>query len=406
MGEFLQVVNYQEAVTRLSDNFPTRLVGNIPLSTACGQVLAQPIVSPEDMPAFNRSTVDGYALAASDSFGASESLPAFLQQVGEIQMGKAANLEIRPGTCVWMPTGGMLPKASDAVIMVEYTEHMGEDTILIYRPAGPGENVMLQGEDIRQGQVLYQPGHVLRSQDIGLLASLGIQTLSAYRPYKIGIISTGDEVIPIEAVLQPGQVRDVNTYALAAAIQTLGHQPVCYPLVRDNRDRLQQSVSQALEENDIVLMSGGSSVGIADMTMEVLLSFQGAQLLFHGVAAKPGKPTLGIRIDSKVVVGLPGHPVSAIMMFHVLLAPLLRGSKPFAFPAVASQNIASQAGRDDFIPVQLVEHNGRYTAQPLLGKSGLMGILARADGYIHIPYTQQGILAGQDCQVWLFNTGV
>lgn len=402
MSEFLQVVNYQEAAARLSDTFPARHVENSPLSKACGRVLAQSIVSPDDMPAFNRSTVDGYALAASDSFGASESLPAFLQQVGEIQMGKAADLEIRPGTCVWMPTGGMLPKASDAVIMVEYTERMGEDTILIYRPAGPGENVMLQGEDIRQGQVVYQPGHVLRSQDIGLLASLGIQILPVYQPYKIGIISTGDEIMPIEAVLQPGQVRDVNTYALAAAIQTLGHQPVCYPLVKDNRDRLQQSVSQALEVNDVVLMSGGSSVGIADMTMEVLLGFQGAELMFHGVAAKPGKPTLGIRIGSKVVVGLPGHPVSAIMMFHVLLAPLLRGSKPMAFPSVASQNIASQAGRDDFIPVQLVEDNGQYTAQPLLGKSGLMGILARADGYIHIPYTQQGILAGQDCQVWLF----
>lgn len=402
MGEFLQVVKYQEAVERLKKYFPSRAVIEVHLLESAGRVLAAEVNSPEDIPSFHRSTVDGYAVNAEDSFGASESLPAFLEFKGEVMMGQEAGLTLKKGQCSWIPTGGMLPEGTNAAVMVEYTEKLGNDTVLVYRPVGPGENVMLKGEDIRAGQALFIPGKRLRSQDIGLAASLGIQKLPVYEPYRVGIISTGNEIVPMDQKPMIGQVRDVNTYSLASAVKSYGSIAHHYSLVLDDFDALKQAVEKGLAENDVLLLSGGSSVGVMDVTLDVLLDFEGAELLFHGLAVKPGKPTIGVKIGSKLVIGLPGHPVSALMMFYIVCAPFLAPEAAQSIWVKSGQNIASQAGRDDFIPVFIENSGPAPIARPLLGKSGLMSILAQANAYIHIPYEQQGIAAGEDIKAYLF----
>lgn len=402
MGEFLKVLGFREAVQGIKDNFPQRHIEKVGLDRACQRILAEELLSPEDMPAFTRSVVDGYAVRAEDTFGSSESLPAYLAFKGEVRMGQLADLELLPGQCGWIPTGGMLPATCNAAVMVEYTEKLSDDTVLIYKPVGPWENIMQKGEDIQKGQMVFRSGHLLRPQDIGLLASLGISSLSVYKPVDIGLLSTGDEIVPIEKKPQAGEVRDVNSYSLAAAIESCGAIPRNYPLVRDDFDSLKQAVERGLQENDVLMLSGGSSVGVMDVSLDVLLSFPESSLIFHGIALKPGKPTLAVKIGNKLVIGLPGHPVSALMVFYIVCAPALRHKPLLTTEARISLNLASQAGRDDFVPVQLKEENDELIAAPLLGKSGLMSILSQADGYIHIPYEKQGIKADSRIRVCLF----
>jgi len=403
MNEFLQIVTFGEALALLKDNFPKRGLINIPLAEAVECIVASDIMSPEALPAFNRSTVDGYAVNAADTYGASESLPAFMIYAGEVSMGRAADITLASGHCAWIPTGGMLPGRANAAVMVEYTEKLADDTVLIYRPVGPWENTMQTGEDVASGQLLFKAGHRLRPQDVGLLASLGVLEVLAYDAFKVGIISTGNEIIPVSEQPLIGQVRDVNSLALAAAVQQCGALVKNYPIVPDDFDRLREAVDQALAENDVVLLSGGSSVGVKDITLDVLLQCPGANLLFHGLAVKPGKPTLGVGIGEKLAIGLPGHPVSALMMFHIICAPLLRSEPSLWREGKLEFNLASQPGRDDFIPVQIKEAaGGAILVHPLLGKSGLMSILAQADGYIHIGYQQQGLKGGEQVRVVLF----
>ncbi len=402
MPEFLKVLNYEIASQLVRDNFPPQAIEYVPLEACNTRILALDVTSPEDMPAFNRSTVDGYAVRAEDTFGSSESLPGMLYYVDTVRMGKKPQFTIASGQCAWIPTGGMLPPGSNAAVMVEYCEKLGDDTILVSRPVAPGENVMYQGEDIGLGTVVFRAGKIMKAQDIGLLASLGIERVPVFKPYKLGIISTGDEVIPLHQTPAPGQVRDVNSYAIAAAIESRGAVPQRYPLVEDDRASLRQAVAKALGENDIVIMSGGSSVGAADYSLEVMLSFPEAEMIFHGIAVKPGKPTIGVRVGQQLIIGLPGHPVSALMVFNILCAQVINPGAVQQVDAQITVNVASQPGRDDFIPVQIGGTKEKREAKPLLGKSGLMSILAQADGYVHIPYEKQGIKAGETVKVTLF----
>ncbi len=402
MPEFLKVLTYQNARQLIKNHFPTQVIEYLTLEKCNNRVLALDMTSPEDMPAFNRSTVDGYAVRAEDTFGSSESLPGMLDYTDSVQMGREPQFTIANGQCAWIPTGGMLPLGSNAAIMVEYTEKLGEDTILVSRPVAPGENVMLKGEDIKQGSIIFRTGKILKAQDIGLLSSLGIDSVPVFRPYHIGILSTGDEIIPVRQVPAIGQVRDVNSYSIAAALESCGALPQRYPLVEDDIASLHQAVDKALHENDVVIMSGGSSVGVADYSVGVMLSFPDAEMLFHGIAVKPGKPTVGVRVGNKLIIGLPGHPVSALMVFNILCASIISPHLVRQVDAQITLNIASQPGRDDFCPVQLEEELDGRKAKPLLGKSGLMSILAQADGYVHIPYEKQGIRAGEMVKVNLF----
>lgn len=402
MSEFFRVIKYEEAINHLKNNLPACSKQRVKIIDAGGKILAQDVICPEDIPAFDRSTVDGYAVRAEDTFGSSESMPAFLEYLGEIKMGDTARYNLEPGQCVWVPTGGMLPINANAVVMVEYTDKLGQDTVLINRPVAPGENVLQRGEDAKKGQEILKRGKLLRPQDIGFLASLGIDQIEVFKPYSIGIISTGDEIIPVDEEPTGAQIRDVNTYSLTTGVLACGCNVKNYPIIKDDFHELKTCLKDALGENDIVLISGGSSVGVMDVTLSVLKSFPDCQVLFHGLAVKPGKPTMAAKIEEKLVVGLPGHPVSALTIFYVLLKPILSYMPSPKTKAVMKINISSQAGRDDFIPVAL-EGNGEIKgAWPLLGKSGMMSILAMADGYIHIPYEKQGILTGEKLEVILF----
>lgn len=365
MKEFLKVVHFTEALNMVKTNFPGARQQLIDIKAAYNRVLSQEVLSKENLPAFNRSTIDGYAVIAEDTFGSSESLPSFLNQSGEVIMGEKSQVELKPGQCWWIPTGGMLPPGANAAVMVEHTEKIGEDTVLVYKPVGPFENVMKEGEEVARGQKILGPGKVLGPQDIGMLASLGINQILVNQPYKIGLISTGDEVIPVDQIPRPGQIRDVNTYTLAAAVQSCGGIPTPFPIVEDSFAMLKETVEKALIECDAVILSGGSSVGIKDMAVDVLLSFPDSELLFHGIAVKPGKPTLAARIGKKIVIGLPGHPVSALMMFFIICRPALWPKPLPSVPAQLSINIASQAGRDDFVPVRLIKNGETFLAQPL-----------------------------------------
>ena len=402
MPEFLKVLRYQSACQLIKENFPAREIEYLPLEKCNQRVLAMDMTSPEDMPSFSRSTVDGYAVRAEDTFGSSESLPGMLNYVGAVEMGLEPQFSIDNGQCAWIPTGGMLPRGSNAAVMVEYTEKLGEDTVLLSRPVAPGENVMHKGEDIGRGALIFRSGKMLKAKDIGLLASLGIESIPVFKPYRIGILSTGDEIIPLNQVPNIGQVRDVNSHSIAAAIESCGAVPQRYPLVEDDFAALRTAIYLALEENDVLILSGGSSVGVADFSVEVMLSMPDSEMLFHGIAVKPGKPTIGVRAGKKLIIGLPGHPVSALMVFNILCAPVINPLTLQMVEARLSINVASQAGRDDFVPVLLQEDDRGWQAQPLLGKSGLMSMLAQADGFVHIAYEKQGLKAGEIVKVNLF----
>ncbi len=402
MPEFLKVLTYQSARQLIVDHFPAREVEYLPLEMCNHRVLAMDIASPEDIPAFARSTVDGYAVRAEDTFGSSESLPGMMECINVVTMGEEPQFEIGNAECAWIPTGGMLPPGSNASVMVEYTDKLGDNTVLVSRPVAPGENVMQKGEDVSRGKLIFSSGRTLKAQEIGLLASLGIDRVPVFRPYHIGILSTGDEIIDLDQVPTVGQVRDVNSYSLAAALESCGAAPRRYPLVDDNLAALQRAVATALQDNDVLIMSGGSSVGVADYSIDVMLSFPDSEMLFHGIAVKPGKPTIGVRVGEKLIIGLPGHPVSALMVFYILCAPVISSGSVRQVEARMTVNVASQPGRDDFIPVQLLEDDEIPQAKPLLGKSGLMSIIAQADGYVHIAYEKQGIKAGDLVKVNLF----
>lgn len=402
MREFLNVVEYEKAIALLEEYRPQTNIEKINILNAYGRILAEDIYSPEEQPPFTRSTVDGYAVRAADTFGSSESIPAFLDIVGEVVMGEETLKEIGTSQCMWIPTGGMLPKGADGTVMVEYTEKLDDNLVLINRPISPGENIMLKGEDVKKDLLIYNEGKMLVAQDIGMLAALGISEVSVYSTLRVGIISTGDEIIPINQNPNLGQIRDVNSYALASAIHSCRLNPTVYPIIKDDFASLKKAVKIGLEENDILLLSGGSSVGIADVTLDVLLDFNNAKLLFHGLAVKPGKPTMAVNIENKIVIGLPGHPVSALMMFNIICRPILtRETYPVTW-ATLDANIASQAGRDDFVPVKIDFQEGQKIATPLLGKSGLMSILAQADGFIKISHEKQGLLKGSQVEIFLF----
>lgn len=383
----------------------------IPISETLDRVLNREIVCEEDMPGFSRSSMDGYAVRSKDTFGASDSLPAFLELAGEVVMGREPEGSVDQGKAMRISTGGMIPEGADAVVMLEYCNSVDEKTIEVSRTVAPLENVIGKGDDFRKGDVIFKKGTVLRPQDIGLLAGLGMQKISVYQKPKVGIISTGDEVIPIDQKPGPGQVRDINSYTLSAFCLQAGAVPVNMGLCKDNFEEMREKAASVLDTCDTVWISGGSSVGVRDMTVKVLESFEGMELLVHGIAISPGKPTIIARIGRKAVFGLPGHVASAMVVAEIFLNPFLAGlaGKAFAFgnvhqslQAVLERNVESASGRDDYIRVKLRERGGRLFAEPVFGKSGLISTLVEADGLVKIDRNREGLYKGQAVSVMLF----
>ncbi len=384
-------------------------VKRVSIPEALGRRVAGDITAKEDVPGFDRSTMDGFAVMARDTFGATESLPAYLDVDGEIFMGKEASQSIAGGRTWRVPTGGMLPPGADAVVMVEHTEELDSSTIGVTKSVAPGENIVRRGEDVSSGSVVLTRGHSIRPQDLGFLAAVGIHFLEVEEPFRVTIISTGDEVVPPDRIPGPGQVRDINSYALYGLARQCGAFPVMAGIIRDDFQALQEVMEKALTCSEMVLISGGSSVGTRDVSSRVIESMGKPGVLFHGISIKPGKPTIGAVVDGKPIFGLPGHPVSAMVVFTLLVEPLLKmGRYPlneteklleFPLRAKINRNIRSAAGREDYLRVSLKVEQGEVLAEPVLGKSGLIGTMVRAGGLAHISIEKEGVEAGE--YVWV-----
>lgn len=373
---------------------------------ACGRILAQDVLSGCDVPDFHRSTVDGYAVVSKDTAGAGDTLPVFLALAGTVEMGKPAGISISSGQCAYVPTGGMLPEGADAVVMVEYSEAFDENSVALYEAAAYGQNVVYPGEDICRGDMLLRRSTKIRPQEVGALAAAGILEIPVYAPLRLTIISTGDELVSPQTVPAPGQIRDINTYALSSLAVQKGYKIVGSHVLPDEESLLERSVSEAMACSDVVIISGGSSKGKKDLTEEIVARVSRPGVLISGLAIKPGKPTiLGYDAASATVLcGLPGHPVSAMMVFETLLGWLsdaLTGQKlPYPVPARISCNLAGSPGKTTCQPVALEWENGEYSARPIFGKSGLITTLTRSDGYIVIDRNKEGLKKGETVLVY------
>jgi len=408
MSELFTVHTPPDALALFNAHFqPTPQAERVPIHAALDRILAEPLVSPQDLPNFRRSTMDGYAVFAEDTYGASSTLPAFLTVIGEVPMGAASHISLGVGEAALVHTGGMVPDGANAVVMVENTQRVDADSIEIMKPVADGENVIQIGEDIRSGDQVLGPGRQLRPQDIGGLVALGITQVAVTIPPRVAIISTGDEVVPPDQPMAPGQVRDINSYTLAALVTRAGGEPIRYGIVPDDRQALEDAAAKAHAEADMVVMSAGSSVSYRDMSVDVIDGLGEPGVLAHGLSVRPGKPTILAVADGVPVFGLPGNPVSAMVIFDLVVTPTIRSMLGVAdqvrqqVQARLDRNIASVSGREDYVQVRLEERDGERWAVPVFGKSNLIYTLVNAEGTIKISLDSNGIRAGEPVTVYL-----
>ena len=403
-GETLSVRAALQLITKnISSITPEETV---PIADSYGRVLSRDIISPEDLPGFARSTVDGYAVLSADTFGS----PAYINVIGEVFMGapniKQSPLKLQRGEAAKIPTGGMLPDGADAVLMFEHAQEIDGSIIEAQRQLAPGENVIAKDEDVKKGEHLLGAGSRIRPADAALLAGLGIREVAAHARPRVSIISTGDEIVPYDSPLGPGLIRDTNSFAMAGLIAERGGLAIRRGIIRDEYAALREALLGSLADSDMALISGGSSVGVRDMVSRVIE--ENGRIIFHGVSMKPGKPFIAGVVRGIPVFGLPGHPVSAIQCFETFVAPaidivsgLRKSRRACTLTASLAKSVRSQAGRHDFFRVRLEERDGALYAIPVLGKSGLLSTLLRADGVIEVPPDRLGIEEGEPVEVRL-----
>lgn len=416
MAEFFNVLPPDEARALLLRHLEARIATEqLETQQALGRVTAAPLYASHALPTFRRSTMDGYALRAADTYGASESLPAFVQVVDEVAMGRAAEVALERGQAAVVHTGGMIPAAADAVVQIEHTQAAGENSdklpfeIEVFRAVAVGQNILQVGEDVAKGVEILPAGHQIRPQDIGGLLALGITKLEVVRRPRVAILATGDEVIAPQHSPNPGQIRDINSYTLAGQVEQAGGLPVIGGIIGDDFAALQEAAAAALSDSDMLVMSAGSSVSARDMTVQVLDGLGQPGVLFHGVATRPGKPTIVGVAEGKPLLGLPGNPVSAMIQFDMFGAPAVYHLQGLKNPprkgliwARLSQNIASESGREDYVPARIADSTEGLQATPVFGKSNLIYTLVNADGLIKVPLNKAGLLAGELVEVRLF----
>jgi molybdopterin molybdotransferase len=426
MTEFLKLRTAEEAWQIFRANLtPIIDVELCPVIDGLDRVLAQDATAPHDLPTFVRSTVDGYAVRAVDTHGASAGLPAYLDVVAEVPMGAHAAFVLEPGQAALMHTGGSVPQGADAVVMLEYTHRAGQPlaadasaapviaaswspfAIEVYRPVASGENCIQIGEDVRAGEMVLAAGHALRPQDIGGLLAVGITQVRVARQPAVGIVSQGDEVVPPDQEPGPGQVRDINSYTLAGLVRRAGGIPLTYAIAPDRQEALDVAVQKAFDDADIVVVTAGSSVSYRDLTANAINRLGPPGVLVHGVAIRPGKPTILALCRGKPVFGLPGNPVSCINIFQRFVTPTIRlmlgaSSLPgCTVQARLARNIPAGSGRADFVRVRLEQRDGETWAAPVFGKSNLIYTLIRSDGVVEVPLNSNGIPAGSTVTVTL-----
>ena len=406
MKEFFKVKTIDQALGYV-DQFPRTNPESVSLMDSVGRILAEDIQSDIDLPDFPRSIMDGFAVRGASTFGASEGNPAYLVIKGTVAMGDKPNISVGPGEAVRISTGGMLPADTDSVVMIEHTEKIDDTTIEVYRSVAPGQNLIEVGEDIKKGEMILESGRKIRSQESGMLAALGIERVLVYKKPLIGIISTGDEVVGVEQSPGLGQIRDVNTYTLSGMIREIGATAIPFGIVCDDFEALLSKCTEAMAQCDMVLVSGGSSVGARDFTIDVIDALEESEILFHGISISPGKPTILANVRNKAFWGLPGHVVSAMVVFSRLVKPFIKEiggqayshRKKFRPIATLTRNLASAQGRVDYIRVRLRHENGILRAEPILGKSGLISTMAKADGLIEIDMNTEGLDEGSLVEV-------
>lgn len=372
-------------------------IKSIDLMGAEGQVLAQDIISDSPVPHFRRSTVDGYAVISKDTQGAGESIPVFLSSIEEISIGYPAKTSLKNGQCAYVPTGGMVPDGADAVVMTEFCEPFDQSSIAVYESVSVGRNLVKIGEDIKSGGMVLKKGTKLRSQEIGALASAGVTRVAVYEPLRLSIISTGDELVLPDELPGPGQVRDINTYALTSLATKHGFDVVATDVLKDDEEALRSAVSELMQKSDMVVVSGGSSQGKKDMTADIMNELSKPGVFVHGLSVKPGKPTiLGYDEQSQTaLIGLPGHPVAAMLIFVLVVIwtknKLIGQADEKCIYAKMKTNVGSSPGKTTCQMVRLIDGEGGYTAEPLFGKSGVMSTLTTADGYTLIDMNKEGL---------------
>lgn len=409
-NQLFSVKDADEVKNLLQENFSGYDMGHekVALKDSLSRITAKDIIVSEDIPGFNRSTVDGFAVHAKDTFGASEALPAILRLLPEIKIGAEVKSNLSYGHAAYVPTGGQLPQDADAMVMIEHTDDLGDGFIYVNKSVSPGNNVIYKGDDAKAGSVIIKANTLLKPKDIGAFAAAGVSSVLVKKRIKAGIISTGDEIADIDETLNGAKVRDVNSYTLYAGLLELGTQPYMYGIVPDSYDEIRKVTDRALRECDIVLISGGSSVGTYDMTCKVIDSFGKPGIFVHGIAMKPGKPTIIAKVRDKAIFGLPGHPVSAYFIFKVFVShtfKVLNGLNhefKASIKAYTAFNFPSNDGREEYVPVRLEETERKILAHPVFAKSGLITTLTEASGYIKISRGAEGVVAGQEVEVLPF----
>ncbi|WP_066072867.1 molybdopterin molybdotransferase MoeA [Neobacillus soli] len=405
--QFFKVKTVEETLALIEENIPAIKQTEVrALEDALHFILAESVMAKENVPGFDRSTVDGYAVRAKDTYGSSESMPGFLNIAGEVKMGTVPDSEVKPGEAVYVPTGGMMPAGSDSVIMIEHCEEL--DSLLnTYKQVAPGENVIRKGEDIRDGEMLLSAGTKLRPQELGALAALGIADVTVFRQLKVGYLSSGDEIVPYQTeTIKEGQIRDINYLTISGLTSEWNVDCLYGGIVRDDFAEFSQKARDLYDQVDCLILSGGSSVGAKDYTVDVIQSLGDPGVFVHGISIKPGKPTILAMANGKPVIGLPGHPASAMIIFNLFGERILRKLKgevtrrnPERIFARITKNIPSAPGRSDYIRVRLFEKEGEWWAEPIIGKSGLITTLVKSDGIVEISSEKEGISQGENVPV-------
>ncbi len=406
--DLLNVISVEAAENLLIKNFSDYRLNteSVIISEAAGRFLASDQVSAVTVPSFRRSTKDGYAVRSVDVSGASETLPAFLMLAGEVNMGTVADYKLKPGEAAYVPTGGMVPDGADSVVMIEYSEKLTDDEVSIYRPTAVNENIINIGDDIEEGCTVMEQGRKLKPADLGVLTSIGLTEVEVFVKPAVSVISTGDEIAGPDEDIKPGQIRDINTYTIAAAAEALGCRIIERVVVKDDQQLLTEVLRECYAKSDIVLLSGGSSVGVKDYSLQVIDSLGAPGVLCHGIAFKPGKPTIIANAGGKPVIGLPGHPVSALVVFGILgrtLVHLMYRTVPPVeswVEAVLSENVNGAAGREAWQMVRLAKSSTGYEAVPVHGESGLITMLASSFGTVRIPLNKEGLSKGSSVRVY------
>lgn len=411
MSELLKLTTPKDATVLILDSIIEIKVGTekVATSESLERVIRKSYHSKSILPSFDKSSVDGFSVRAQDTFGVSDSLPQYLKIVGEVSMGKETELVISEGQAATTYTGGMLAGDADAVVMIEYTNRIDRDTIEVTKPVAKGENIVFAGEDIKPRDEILTSGHTVRPQDIGALSALGINELEVSRKPKVAIISTGDELVSAESDPKLGQIRDLNTHTISALVTQAGGIACPIGIFKDDFQLQLRAAKRAIKDCDVIVFSAGSSVSNRDLTVKVFEELGDPGILAHGIAIKPGKPTILGLAQRKPLIGLPGNPVSALVVADLFLKPIIRSLMGDINPLFRNQvsaslttDIPSRSGREDHVPVKLHHNTGSPDATPVFGKSNLIFTLVKSDGIICVPIDSSGLYKGQIVTVRMY----